>query len=325
MSSFLVSILYLFSIISISSFIAHATVTIDSTFKYVNEGEFGRYINEYNADYRVLPFFASPFQLCFYNTTPNAYTLALRMGIQRNEPIYRWVWEANRGNPVGENATLTFGTEGNLVLAHANGRVAWQTGTAGKGVVGIKLLSNGNWVLYDSKGKFVWQSFDYPTDTLLVGQSLKVGGVTKLVSRASESENSDGKYSLVMESKRLAMYYKSSNFPKPMIYATSSEWFTIDKGSLQNITLTSFPDSDEGYAYNLVLDYYVSDSEYPSQNRILERPKYNSTSTFLRLDIDGSINLYTYYDKVDSEAWETYLLIPRHSGEETLCRIEFLL
>ena len=318
MSSSFVSILFLFSIISISSFIAYASVPVKDTFKYVNEGEFGPYINEYNADYRTLSIFASPFQFCFYNTTPNAYTLALRMGIQRTEPTYRWVWEANRGKPVGENATLTFGTDGNLVLAHADGRVAWQTGTAGKGVVGIELLSNGNWVLYDSKGKFIWQSFDYPTDTLLVGQSLKIGGVTKLVSRASASENSDGKYSLVMESKRLAMYYKSSNSPKPMIYTSL---FDIEKGILQNVTMTGTPD-DLGYAYSLYLTYYRSGSPYPSGGRNLVRPKYNSTSTFLRLDIDGNIRLYTYFDKVDNQGWEvTYTLFDRDSGDETECQL----
>ncbi|KAM1101404.1 hypothetical protein PS2_007757 [Malus domestica] len=132
------------------------------------------------------------------------------MGLRRSEPLFRWVWEANRGNPVGENATLTFGTNGNLILAHANGKVAWQTNTANKGVVGFKLLPNGNMVLHNSKGKFIWQSFDYPTDTLLMGQSLRAGAVSKLVSRAVEKENKDGPYSLVMEPKGLALYYKSS-------------------------------------------------------------------------------------------------------------------
>jgi hypothetical protein len=61
----------------------------------------------------------------------------------------RWVSEANRSNPVRENATLTFGKDGNLVLADADGRLAWQTNTASKGVVGLKLLSNGNMVLQD--------------------------------------------------------------------------------------------------------------------------------------------------------------------------------
>ncbi|KAJ9671423.1 hypothetical protein PVL29_025231 [Vitis rotundifolia] len=301
---FLVSFLFLFLI----SFLAHASVPINNTFKYVNEGEFGPYIVEYDGNYRTLPIFASPFQFCFYNTTPNAYTLALRMATTRSESLFRWVWEANRGEPVGENATLTFGIDGNLVLADADGRVAWQTGTANNGVVGLQLLPNGNLVLYDSTGKFIWQSFDYPTDTL--------------VSRASEADNFDGKYSLVMEPKRLAMYYKGTNSPKPILYATSSVWFTIDKGSLQNITVTCSPDTDEGYAYYLILDYYVSNSQYPSGNRILARPKYSSTLTFLRLGIDGNIRLYTYYDKVDSQAWEvTYTLFDRDSEEDTECQL----
>ncbi|CAO2836231.1 unnamed protein product [Amaranthus hypochondriacus] len=117
--------------------IAEALVPPSSTFKLVNEGEFGYYIVEYDANYRTLDVFNSPFKLCFYNTTPNAYTLALRMG------LVRWVWEANRGNPVKENATFSLGADGNLVLAEADGRVVWQTNTANKGVVGLKLLPNG--------------------------------------------------------------------------------------------------------------------------------------------------------------------------------------
>ena len=51
--------------------------------------------------------------------------------------MMRWVSEANRSNPVRENATPTFGKDGNLVLlADADGRLAWQTNTANNGVVG---------------------------------------------------------------------------------------------------------------------------------------------------------------------------------------------
>jgi hypothetical protein len=80
----------------------------------------------------------------------------------------RWVWDANRHRPVRKNATLSFGRDRNLVLTDANERVVWQTNTANKGVMGIKLLPNGNLVLHDKKGRFVWQSFDHLTDTLLV-------------------------------------------------------------------------------------------------------------------------------------------------------------
>ncbi|KAJ6770309.1 SECRETED GLYCOPROTEIN EP1 putative-RELATED [Salix purpurea] len=305
----LFSLCFLFSI----PFIAHATVPPSSTFKYVNEGDFGEYISEYFPDYRPLSIGTSPFQLIFYNTTPNEYTLALRMGTVRSESTMRWVWEANRGNPVRENATLTFGADGNLVLADADGRVAWQTNTANKAVVGLKLLSNGNLVLHDSKGNFVWQSFDSPTDTLLVGQSLRIGGVTRLVSRASEKRNSDGAYTLVMEPKRLAMYYKSPNSPKPYIYYAFD---SIYKDRLQNATLTCTPNSYDDAANDLNL-------ELSNGNQmILARPKYNSTLSFLRIGIDGSLKIYTYNNKVDYQAWEvTYTLFSRDGFPEGECQL----
>ncbi|CAK7327658.1 unnamed protein product [Dovyalis caffra] len=300
---------------SIFAFIAQATVPQSATFKYVNEGEFGEYIVEYDANYRVLDPFNSPFQLCFYNTTPNAYTLALRMGTVRSTSLMRWVWEANRGNPVRENATLTFGADGNLVLADADGRIAWQTNTANKGVVGFQVLPNGNMVLHDPKGNFIWQSFDSPTDTLLIGQSLHVGGATRLVSRLSEQQNSNGFYSLVLEPKRLAMYYKSPNSPKPYIYYTSDR-FSVNTGRLQNVTLKSEPETDEGFAYDLSFEFSTGG------NVFLARPKYNSTLSFLRLGLDGNLRLYTYYDKVDIGAWEvTFTLFDRDSSWESECQL----
>ncbi|VVA38671.1 PREDICTED: epidermis-specific secreted, partial [Prunus dulcis] len=195
-----ISLLSLF-LFSLLAFVSQAQVPANETFKFVNDGEFGPYIIEYDGNYRMISVFNAPFQLGFYNTTPNAFTLALRMGLRRSESLFRWVWEANRGNPVGENATLTFGTDGNLVLAEADGRVAWQTNTANKGVVGFKLLPTGNMGIF--------------------------------------------------------LYYKSKNSPKPLLY---SQVITIDKGSLDYATLKCTPDTDEGYAYDITLNYEAADS-----------------------------------------------------------------
>ncbi|XVF18659.1 hypothetical protein REPUB_Repub11eG0041900 [Reevesia pubescens] len=125
-----------------------AQVPANQTFKFINEGEFGDRIIEYDASYRVIRndvynFLAPPFRLCFYNTTPDAFIFAIRAGFPNDESLMRWVWDANRNHPVRENATLTFGEDGNFVLAEADGRVVWQTNTANKGVTGIKLLDNG--------------------------------------------------------------------------------------------------------------------------------------------------------------------------------------
>ncbi|KAJ6979811.1 hypothetical protein NC653_027830 [Populus alba x Populus x berolinensis] len=132
-------------------------------------------------------------------------------------------------------------------------------------------------VLHDSKGNFIWQSFDYPTDTLLVGQPLRVGGVTRLVSRASDKQNTNGAYTLVLEPERLAMFYKSPNSPKPYVYYT----FSKQKFSTGARTL-------------------------------LSRPKFNSTMSFLRLGVDGNLRVFTFNDKLTSASWEvTFTLFSR--------------
>ncbi|KAJ6292985.1 hypothetical protein OIU76_025444 [Salix suchowensis] len=234
------------------------------------------------------------------------------MGTRRSESLRRWVWEANRGNPVRENATLTFEEDGNLVLADADGRIAWQTNTANKGVVGFEVLPNGNMVLHDSKGNFIWQSFDSPTDTILVGQSLRVGGATRLVSRASQNENSDGAYSLVMESKRLVMYYKSPNSPKQYLYYT----FAPSQDRLQNATLNYNPDPYDDSASRVTFD--LSSGGWS----VLARPKFNATLSFLRIGIDGNLRIYSYNNKVDYMAWDvTFTLFSRDGFPESECQL----
>ncbi|XP_057952128.1 epidermis-specific secreted glycoprotein EP1-like [Malania oleifera] len=289
---------------------ASSSVPPSNTFTFVNDGEFGPYVVEYDAYYRVLPLAASPFQLCFYNTTPDAFTLALRMGTTRSESLFRWVWEANRATPVRHNATFSLRPDGNLVLADADGRVVWQSATAHSGVVGFKILPIGNMVLYDSDGKYVWQSFDHPTDTLLVGQSLRVGGSDRLVSRVSDSDNSEGPYSLVLEPKRLALYYKSETSPKPFLY-----YEFVFNSKLENITFDSHPETDEAYAFDITW-------ETSGVSWILARPKYNSTLSFIRVGSDGNVRIYTFYDNVDWGAWEeTYTLFSRESREADECQL----
>ncbi|CAN1190989.1 EP1-like glycoprotein 3 [Linum perenne] len=94
----------------------------------------------------------------------------------------RWVWEANRGTPVGENATFSLGENGNLVLAHQDGQIAWQSNTANKGVTGFQLFNNGNMVLRNSR------------------------------------ENQNGPYSFVMEPRDLALYFTEANRRTPSRY-----------------------------------------------------------------------------------------------------------
>jgi hypothetical protein len=308
-----------FLLLGFFAFATQAQVPANQTFKFINEGEFGDRIIEYDASYRVIrnnvyTFYTFPFRLCFYNTTPDAYIFAIRAGIPNDEGVMRWVWDANHHRPVRENATLSFGRDGNLVLADVDARVAWQTNTANKGVTGIKLLPNGNLVLHDKNGRFVWQSFDHPTDTLLVGQSVRINGRNKLVSRTSDVDPSDGPYSIVLDHKGFTMYLNNSGQ-----LLTYGGWPGRDFGS--TVTFDAVPENDNATAYELVLTINQDTNAPPPppsrRRRLLQaRPtqngqqlnlnklNYNATYSYLRLGSDGNLKATTYYDKVSYLRWE---------------------
>ncbi|KAK3198664.1 hypothetical protein Dsin_022079 [Dipteronia sinensis] len=264
-SSYTMSLLtfffFFFSLALIS--IARASVPPSETFMYVNEGEFGPYIND----------FAS-------TTPPQMLTLFLFVWVSKGLSLCI----VGFGKPTAANLyvkmplSLSLGTNGNLALAEADGTVAWQTNTANKGVVSSKLLSNGNFVLYDSK------------------------------------ENVDGTYSFVLESKQLSMYRKINNSSRPVLYYSVT--LTNEKDPVQYVKFNSDPETDEGFAYDLTLEI----SSGGSFN--FARPKYNITSSFLRLGMDGNLVIYTYYDKVFWGGYEkTFSLFDRDSNWETECQL----
>ncbi|KAJ0678033.1 putative non-specific serine/threonine protein kinase [Helianthus annuus] len=85
------------------------------------------------------------------------------------------VWSANRDHPVGYGAVLNLTATGELVLQDADGSIVWNTNTTMKSVAGLNLTDDGNLALFDVNSSVVWQSFDYPTDCLLPGQTLSQG------------------------------------------------------------------------------------------------------------------------------------------------------
>ncbi|XP_040956853.1 putative receptor protein kinase ZmPK1 [Gossypium hirsutum] len=78
---------------------------------------------------------------------------------------------ANRYKPVnGKGSKLPLHRDGAFVLTDVDGSITWEANTRTTYVERAELLDNGNLVLKNSSGKVVWQSFDFPTDTLLPHQ-----------------------------------------------------------------------------------------------------------------------------------------------------------
>ncbi|KAK9092228.1 hypothetical protein Syun_027139 [Stephania yunnanensis] len=118
------------------------------------------------------------------------------------------VWVANRDNPINNSSTgvVKIDDKGSLVIIDGNSSdPVWSTNVSIpiKGLF-YKLMESGNLVLYDeNRGDFLWQSFDFPTDTFLpgmkLGLNLKLGTSWSFRSWKSPDDPSTGIFTLSMD------------------------------------------------------------------------------------------------------------------------------
>ncbi|KAG6642652.1 hypothetical protein I3843_09G149900 [Carya illinoinensis] len=118
------------------------------------------------------------------------------------------VWVANRDDPLnGTAGILSIDGHGNLVLTEANRSITiWSTSAS---VVSVnhsmaRLLDTGNLVLVHPKTQsLIWQSFDFPTDTLLsfmkFGLDRRTGLKRFLTSWKSQDDPGTGNFTLAID------------------------------------------------------------------------------------------------------------------------------
>ncbi|XP_022728777.1 LOW QUALITY PROTEIN: G-type lectin S-receptor-like serine/threonine-protein kinase At5g35370 [Durio zibethinus] len=83
------------------------------------------------------------------------------------------IWTANRNRPVSQSAKLLLTLNGLLITDDLD-RILWSTPNLNSSVAFIQLHDSGNLVLLDQGNISLWETFDYPTYTLLMGQRLPV-------------------------------------------------------------------------------------------------------------------------------------------------------
>lgn len=182
------------------------------------------------------------------------------------------VWSANRDRPVSENATVRFSSDGNLILQDGNGTTVWSTNTAGKSVAGVRVTETGNLVLFDDNNATVWDSFDYPTDSWVLGQTLKYG--LRLTANVSETNWTSGQLYLTVDSQGLSTYVDAN---PPQLYSIkivsgirSGAYVTFTNGSL---------------------NVFLAKQSQP--NLTISLPPA-STMQYIRLESDGHLRLYDW-------------------------------
>ncbi|XP_058747477.1 G-type lectin S-receptor-like serine/threonine-protein kinase At4g27290 isoform X2 [Vicia villosa] len=244
------------------------------------------------------------FELGFFNpgNSPNRY-----VGIwYKNIPVKTVVWVANRDNPIKDNSSkLMIDKQGNLVLLNSNQSLIWSTNTTKKASTPIvQLLDNGNLVIRDENDtetdeeSFLWQSFDYPTDTLLPEMKLgwdKKTGIHRIFTAWKNWEDpSSGDFVSSMslsDNPEDVLWKGSTEFYRtgPMIGTTDSGAYGMKANPIFNSEVVS--NEDEAYfSYTLKNKSVISIVVLNQTSLLLQRlvwiPQSRKWSNYLNLPHD---------------------------------------
>ncbi|KAK2386684.1 putative receptor protein kinase ZmPK1 [Trifolium repens] len=228
----------------------------------------------------------------FYPVGENAYSFAIWFTQKYNHLDNNnatVVWMANRDQPInGKRSTLSLLKNGNLVLTDAGQFDVWSTNTNSSKPLELFLYDTGNLILreHNMNGSILWQSFDFPSDTLLPSQSFT--GYMKLVSSKSYTNYSSGSYKLIFDNNNLLrLLYdvpqeSSVYWPDPLLLDWQDARSTYNSSRIATLNrLGNFSSSD---------DFTFKTSDY---GEVLQRR--------LTLDFDGNVRVYSR--KHEQEKW----------------------
>ncbi|KAL8473392.1 hypothetical protein ACS0TY_030286 [Phlomoides rotata] len=104
------------------------------------------------------------------------------------------IWSANRNQPISQSSQLRLTADG-LTLFNDTRNPIWSTPRNRSAVSSMQLLESGNLILLDGLNNTLWESFEFPTDTLVLGQKLYLG---KSLISSNKDDLSEGDYRLVI-------------------------------------------------------------------------------------------------------------------------------
>ncbi|MCO5594090.1 hypothetical protein L7F22_048111 [Adiantum nelumboides] len=200
--------------------------SVSTSSGYIDVGFAGSAMSYVDTDGDFLYSPGNVFSLSFFSFSSQAffYLCVIHM------PSKEVVWTANRNSPLSHSDQLLFTMDGNAALVGGNGSTTlWSSNTTGLGVERMLMLDTGNLILVNGKNDTLWQSFDYPTDTLLSGQVVREG--MRLTSNVSSSNMSSGPFSLVLAQGDLKLLYSVSSFLSQPYWSMTKDIRLVSDGS----------------------------------------------------------------------------------------------
>ncbi|KAJ8628168.1 hypothetical protein MRB53_021475 [Persea americana] len=246
----------------------------------------------------------STFELGFFTLGNSTY-----LGIwYRRITIQTVVWVANRDTPLSKLTGILRIDGGNLILSDGT-TVIWSTNLSKTAVAQpiAKLLDSGNLVLSGegdiNSESFLWQSFDYPSDTLLPGMkfgwNLKAGLNRFLTSWKNDDDPSSGDYNYKMDRNGLAQLLL--RFQSQLKYRS---------GPWNGLRFSGVPDLKPNSVYGFNCESTPDEVYYTYE--VLDM----SLISRLVLNRTGHIERYIWDLKSNDSIWKLYWWAPKDPCDE---------
>ncbi|CAI8593038.1 unnamed protein product [Vicia faba] len=209
------------------------------------------------------------------------------------------VWIANRDSAVeNSSGVLNLTDKGTLVIVDSQGVMKWSSNTSTTAAKPIlQLLENGNLVVKNETNpdSILWQSFDFPGDTLLPGMrirsSLVNGDYKGLVSWRDSQDPSTGLYSYHID---------TNGFPQ--VVTTKGNTLFVRVGSWNGNSLSGATSVDLYKSFNIT--FVITEKEVSYGYELLD----NSTVSWYKINSLGQITRFSLSD--DRKTWQIFFVGP---------------
>ncbi|KAI9115174.1 hypothetical protein K1719_014187 [Acacia pycnantha] len=220
------------------------------------------------------------FEFGFYHLPGDHYLVGIWFA--KTIPEKTLVWYFNP--PVGANSAIQLSSGGHLLLTYPNGTTVRIDSENADNASSASLENTGNLVMKDSNLRVIWQSFDYPTNTMLPGQILKEDNA--LYAKGEGSLNySNGNFRLLMQNDG---YLVLSAY----LWSDPAYWYS-DTASINNVSLV----------FNSSAFLYLTNGSTNILS-VTNNPPTPTGDFYHRATIDENGNFHQYaYNRRNSSGW----------------------
>lgn len=169
------------------------------------------------------------------------------------------IWSSNRDSPVSSSGKMNLTPQGISVIEDGKSQLpVWSTPVLPSPVHSLRLTDAGNLLLLDHLNVSLWESFDFPTDSIVLGQRLKLGMF--LSGSVSRSDFSTRDYKFLVGESDCLMQWKGqdywklrmhtranvdSNFPVEYLTVTTSGLALMGRNGTVVVVRVALPPSSD--------------------------------------------------------------------------------